>query len=365
MSNKTLLDLLMGEEAPGGWRLVNDEYGSGRMSMLPLGTYERGTYPGGASQKRMGVAMPAMISEPYNALMRQGAQTGYDDGQFRFPDPRDEQNSRDSETLVWSLFGGNAVKGAMAKSPAVRNGLAHEPMTADVEVRNAARNMQRSSTQPTEPYYATPPETPLPMDHASRLRRAKDLGFDTEKIIYHGSGTTSVPFDKFDPSFFGQRDSFWGPGIHAGDEATAQTYTFNPDLTGPLGPNQYGHYRALYSRANRPFDFERNWPDNIKEIFPEYDSSAGMAVKATQGSAFVEALKSNGYDHIRSSDGNHNVYLNPEQLRDVNAVFDPARAGESGLLLSDTGKPSLLGSALAAEQAPQDDIPDWLLQYLY
>ena len=44
------------------------------------------------------------------------------------------------------------------------------------------------------------------------------------------------------------------------------------------------------------------------------------------------------------------VVRNPNQLRSVNAAFDPARISEPGLLLSDTGKPSAIGAALAGAE---------------
>ncbi len=45
--------------------------------------------------------------------------------------------------------------------------------------------------------------------------------------------------------------------------------------------------------------------------------------------------------------------LDPSNIRSANAAFDPSRAGENGLLLSDN-KPSLLGSALASGQGEED-----------
>ena len=41
------------------------------------------------------------------------------------------------------------------------------------------------------------PADPLPMDEASRMARAREMGFDTEQTLYHGTGAN---FEAFDPS---------------------------------------------------------------------------------------------------------------------------------------------------------------------
>jgi len=57
----------------------------------------------------------------------------------------------------------------------------------------------------------------LAMDYASRMQRAKDMGFDTSRPVYHG---TATDFDAFDPDrAIGTQ--FWSttdkPAIEAGE----------------------------------------------------------------------------------------------------------------------------------------------------
>ena len=76
----------------------------------------------------------------------------------------------------------------------------------------------------------------------------------------------------------------------------------------------------------------------------------------------ANVLKAAGYDSLtvrnvfdkfgeqrKGDPGSVHVALRPENIRSVNAAFDPANIGKIGLLLSDTGLPSLMGSAVASQ----------------
>jgi hypothetical protein len=56
----------------------------------------------------------------------------------------------------------------------------------------------------------------LPLDKASRLERARELGFDVDNPIYHGTNTDELTF--FDESKIGSRDEgFFGRGFYFAD----------------------------------------------------------------------------------------------------------------------------------------------------
>ncbi len=44
--------------------------------------------------------------------------------------------------------------------------------------------------------------TPLPMDEASRMARAREMGFDVDNVSYHG--TKAANLDRFNPEFMKQ-----------------------------------------------------------------------------------------------------------------------------------------------------------------
>lgn len=78
---------------------------------------------------------------------------------------------------------------------------------------------------------------PLPMDEASRLARAREMGFNVDKPWYHG---TAREFDAFDPSAPRANDSgHYGKGIY---------FAQDPGEAGYYGPN-VGKY---YVRAQNP-----------------------------------------------------------------------------------------------------------------
>jgi len=63
----------------------------------------------------------------------------------------------------------------------------------------------------------------LPLDKASRLERARELGFDVDNPIYHGTNTDKLT--EFDESKIGSRDEgFFGRGFYFADNAGEARY---------------------------------------------------------------------------------------------------------------------------------------------
>lgn len=166
----------------------------------------------------------------------------------------------------------------------------------------------------------------LPMDQASRMARAREMGFDTEMPWYHG---THSEFSQFKPS----EDGYIGPGVYmSGDSGRAAEY-------GPY----VGEYRV---RGDLIDEYE------VSKIASEL-YAAGVKNPHAQA---LEEMKRRGYSGVIN--GQDVTVWDPSNIRSVNAAFDPARAGENGLLLSDN-RPSLLGSALATG-GENYDLPEWL-----
>lgn len=80
-----------------------------RMSFLPFGTYAN---PDGTES--LGLAMPGMIQEPINALMRLAENSRLPDGRLGIPNPDNVQNREDVLTGLLSMYGGNAMNPAAA-----------------------------------------------------------------------------------------------------------------------------------------------------------------------------------------------------------------------------------------------------------
>ncbi len=273
-----------------------------------------------------GWQVPPLIQEPISAFKRLT-----DTPAGTIANPQNPENQQDMVTGLLSLYGGNALN-PMAKVP--KGALASGAM------KEAAG---------------------LPMDQASRMARAKELGFDTDRILYHGTGRN---FDAFDVG----ADKVTGGGLNdqgvflTPDPKAASRYaeTFGGD-----NPQVIPTYtRAQKPLSMSPAEFERlqgiagalrkGEPiDEVKGIFLEGTlNDLGIPWDATSNVHPIDAIKAAGFDAIEKRAGRGGaepefMVFDPAKIRGVNAAFDPARAGENGLLLSDTGKPSLMGSAVA------------------
>lgn len=91
-----------------------------RSTMLPLGSYRNAD-----GTESPGFAWPAMITEPINALSRLAENSRLPDGRIGIPNPQNSENQQDAMTLLYSMYGGNALNG-------LARGAARAPMAAEM-----------------------------------------------------------------------------------------------------------------------------------------------------------------------------------------------------------------------------------------
>lgn len=213
----------------------------------------------------------------------------------------------------------------------------------------------------------------LPMDEASRMARADEMGFDTSKILYHGTPDVR--------------------GIDADGFSTASERLMGDDRSGPYYFTNRKQTAATYADDTRAFDYQNAEPEiieafvaqanplvidakgssfregidlsELREQMPDYsdlnelrmgfDSATGrMMVHSDQMS---DLAKLNGYDGvvIRNIRDEYNgggmpsdVYMvfNPSKIRRTTAKFDPAKR-DSRDLTAGLAMPVAAGSALA------------------
>jgi len=231
-----------------------------RASMLPIGTYAN---PDGTES--LGWAVPGMIQEPLNALTRLFGSGNFAQG------PDYPGNADDMRTLLFSMYGGNALNPA-AVIP--KGGL------ASGIVREAAE--------------AAP------------------------QRMYHGTG---VPED---------------------------ISTFQPSAKGSLGPGVY-----LSKEADTTLPWANNGPNprimpvDVSGPIATYDDYLSARAAAPDQAATIQALMDQGYSgaamDVPGKSGNMNVtnVFKPGSIRS-------ATTGET--LYSDTGRPSLMGSAIVGAE---------------
>ena len=135
----------------------------------------------------------------------------------------------------------------------------------------------------------------LPMDAASRLARAREMGFDTSRPVYHG---TDTDFRAFDPER-AVGTQFWSTTDKGAVEA------------GDVGARGQGVIKEMYHRIQNPAGWK------------EYDKFS------------IDELIARGYDGLAlpEKDG-HVTYVafKPEQYRDVRAKFDPKKKDSRNLM---------------------------------
>ena len=158
----------------------------------------------------------------------------------------------------------------------------------------------------------------LDMDKPSRMARAKEQGFDTDKKVYHG---TADDFDAFDPDrAIGTQ--FWSTTNKAEIES------------GDVGAQGSGVIKEMYHRIKNPAGWD------------EYDKFG------------VDELISKGYDGLKLPDGKGDytyVAFDPSQYRSVDAAFDPAKISSSNLLASNPVATAAAGAGGLLAMTGSDD----------
>jgi hypothetical protein len=171
----------------------------------------------------------------------------------------------------------------------------------------------------------------IPMDYDSRMARAKEQVFKPRKKLYHGS---SDDIDAFDLSKTQARDfGFLGKGVYTtGDPKVADYYANTASQRAKSGyDNWYSepNVMQLMTKANKS-----------KKIYN--DEKTDWSIKIANGEITPEQLtekwKSEGYDSVEVIEPNGSIHekliFDPSDIRSVNAAFDPADIGKSGLLKS-------------------------------
>jgi len=143
----------------------------------------------------------------------------------------------------------------------------------------------------------------LPMDQESRQLRAQEMGFDTDQVLYHG---TTADIKDFKDGHAAQRVQ----GVYlTKDTKVSDKYT---KAEGVKVGAVYPTYVSMSNPATR-------------EILDEI----GYGL---DGSAMKEELISRGYDGVVDDLMNEVIVFNPNQIRSVNAAFDPAYRESANIL---------------------------------
>jgi len=188
---------------------------------------------------------------------------------------------------------------------------------------------------------------PMPMDEASRMARAREMGFDTGEINFHGA---RAPFDAFRPSERGMQ----GPGVYVTQIAEdASGYALDHGVEGQnmlsvLVPR--GRYASDDTFNDATFARFR------QDRLPTYPDAAAAGVRDLQEQGFVggEVVQSRrGFFGDESPYGvvQRNIY-DPRNIRSRFARFDPRLSHLGNLSAGAAGAAMIAGEGEAQTRSP-------------
>ena len=283
-----------------------------RASVLPLGQYEDGS---------VGMAWPGLLAAPAEGVANFGSR-GY--GEEAVP-----YNSR----MAFDAAGG-AMTGGF--------GVGMAGGMVDNALGSAGAKLTKSASD-------------LPMDLASRMARAREMGFDTENPVYHGSQYQNI--EAFD---LGKANEGWrGSAVHTSTDPKMAA------LYGADGRDYPGMIYPLMTRAKKFADYnetrippEALSPEQLAKVKSEWGStidSDGLRVAyvmdALGGNNTNELLKALGYEGLQ--EGSHKAVFDPKDLRSTVAAFDPSQSDSANLLAANAKSGASVPLAIdAAERSP-------------
>jgi hypothetical protein len=201
----------------------------------------------------------------------------------------------------------------------------------------------------------------LDMSTAARMKRARDMGFDTSEVFYHGSPNIDFPSFKED-SFF-TADADYASKFTDSSASSSSFYGVTKDAPGVIpvylnrqktfdtrNPDHLRIYREKYKGVfdNGSEITEQGLPDWV-----ENNSLAEFLREEVPELGFDSFIVDEGADAVRQRPP-ATVVLDPSKIRSVNAEFDPEKIGSPNLLASAAPAAvtaGLVGASMAPEEA--------------
>lgn len=220
----------------------------------------------------------------------------------------------------------------------------------------------------------------LAMDEASRMARAKEMGFDTSKTFYHG---TNKDFTEFDISK--SKPGSRGIGFYFSDTKEI------PEAYSKNGKLMEVHLKDLEKSA--PFDkaIPKEDLEKIKtvlhpEMYQTLKNNLDLEPGQQYGQLFMmlglrtkelglpnqsqELAKALGISGIHVP-GREHVVFNPENIRSTKAAFDPKKAKSANIMAGTAGAALGLGASQAGASykdktfyAEGGDVPEQMVNVL-
>ena len=186
--------------------------------------------------------------------------------------------------------------------------------TKGTAASSSGRIMTDFADAPTHP-------THLPMDEASRMQRAAEMGFDVNQPLYHGTDAEFRAFDR----------ASRGAITQAPSAQLADWSSIDPDLAGLFAEmaalRNHGHPQIypLLARSNSPGNLRLSGREGDLDI-------AAALIKAFEDGIDLVRLE---YPKVAGEINKDVIAVkNGNQLRSKFATFDPAKRNSNDLLPS-------------------------------
>jgi hypothetical protein len=191
---------------------------------------------------------------------------------------------------------------------------------------------------PGSPEYEAAVAKGLDMSQAGRMARAKEMGFDTETVLYHG---TQEDFDAFIPS----ENGAYGPGIYfAIEPRTASGYATSANDLRQRAMSDNAKVISVYPKKGQYAS--SNKLDDLAAEIRKNDSA--MSEDASYVAA-VKRLQEDGFIGVRDRQKGYISVFDPANVRSVNAAFDPKKSTSSTLLAASPFA-AVSGAGLSSER---------------
>jgi hypothetical protein len=205
---------------------------------------------------------------------------------------------------------------------------------------------------PGSPEYEAAVAKGLDMSQAGRMGRAKEMGFDTETVLYHGTEKTDLTqLNRLHSGERGGERGMDGLGIwlsSRSDEHGAKMYAESMGLNS----KNSGVVMPVLARVKKPYVIQGSEkPTGVQD--QAFKQFYDLIHKLSPGSGHPSMrdiepvrkwLKENGYDSVilKNTFGDSAgfekqaqdivIILDDGNIRSVNAAFDPEKSGSSTLL---------------------------------
>lgn len=216
--------------------------------------------------------------------------------------------------------------------------------------------------------------THLPMDEASRMARAKEMGFRTEETLHRGQPHISSQTE-FTPDYIGGQNTSVGAAWFSDVPEVAQQYVHGPDagmmqayvrgkeinLTNP-GRGEVGALREAFANMQKD-----GW-DHLDDFdaFVDHITSGRIWEGGPQGQGtsllfqnrVLRELADQGFDVVRLNDETFGipnqsvVVFDGRNIRSPQAAFDPAQSDSANILVA--GRNPVAGGGYASARSDEE-----------